>query len=155
MSKTLWSKKIRYIEGLKDKDLIKFECFSVVTTYMLSKEEFKHNVDLIIFMEALGLKCKPYLYKSRTAMLTRTIRYLDKSEVNEILQVLSIIKKRITEEKCMYFHRFRDGINKILIYLPLNDGIGIYACMRYSIEQFIKFICSIYFEKEIEPVIVL
>lgn len=98
MNKTLWSKKIRYIEGLKDKDLIKFECFSVVTTYMLSKEEFKHNVDLIIFMEALGLKCKPYLYKSRTAMLARTIRYLDKAEVNEILQVLSIIKKRITEE---------------------------------------------------------
>lgn len=98
MNKTLWSKKIRYIGGSKDKDLIKFECFSVVTTYMLSKEEFRHNVDLIIFMEALGLKCKPYLYKSRTAMLARTIRYLDKAEVNEILQVLSIIKKRITEE---------------------------------------------------------
>lgn len=41
---------------------------------------------------------------------------------------------------------------KILIYLPLNDSIGIYACMRYSIEQFIKFIYSIYFEKEIDKI---
>lgn len=39
-------------------------------------------------------------------------------------------------EKLVFYRRFRDGINKILLYLPINEEIGIYACMRYSIEQF-------------------
>lgn len=42
------------------------------------------------------------------------------------------------------------GINKILIYLPLNDNIGIFSCMRYSIEQFLKFIYSIYLNDSVE-----
>lgn len=39
-------------------------------------------------------------------------------------------------------------MNKLLIYLPLNEEIGIHACMRFSIEQFLKFIYAIYFDKE-------
>lgn len=55
----------------------------------------------------------------------------------------------LNEEKCMYYARFRDGINKLLIYLPINEGIGIYACMRYSVEQFLKFVYGIYFNYDI------
>ena len=40
----------------------------------------------------------------------------------------------------MYYLRYRDGINKLLIYVPVNDDIGVYACMRYIIEQILKFI---------------
>lgn len=58
----------------------------------------------------------------------------------------------LNEEKCMYYARFRDGINKLLIYLPLNEGIGIYACMRYSVEQFLKFVYGIYFDYNIAKI---
>lgn len=58
----------------------------------------------------------------------------------------------LNEEKCMYYARFRDGINKLLIYLPLNEGIGIYACMRYSVEQFLKFVYGIYFDYNIDKI---
>lgn len=58
----------------------------------------------------------------------------------------------LNEKKCMYYARFRDGINKLLIYLPLNEGIGIYACMRYSVEQFLKFVYGIYFDYNIDKI---
>lgn len=54
--------------------------------------------------------------------------------------------------KLVFYRRFRDGINKILLYLPINEEIGIYACMRYSIEQFLKFIYAIYFDESIERI---
>lgn len=53
-------------------------------------------------------------------------------------------KGNLHTDKMMYYLRYKDGVNKLLIYIPLNDEIGIYACMRYAIEQFLKFIYSIY-----------
>lgn len=52
----------------------------------------------------------------------------------------------------MYYLRYRDGINKLLIYVPVNDDIGVYACMRYIIEQILKFIYSLYGENSIEKI---
>ena len=51
-----------------------------------------------------------------------------------------------------YYLRYRDGINKLLIYVPVNDDIGVYACMRYIIEQILKFIYSLYGENSIEKI---
>ena len=74
MNKEIWMKKIRYINNLKDEELIRLESFSVIVSFMLSKEAFRANVDLKIFMEELGIECKPYLAKSRTAMLAKMLR---------------------------------------------------------------------------------
>lgn len=69
--------------------------------------------------------------------------------VGIILSNMDASRFYLNEEKLIFYRRYRDGVNKILIYIPLNDEIGIYACMRYSIEQLLKFIYSIYFEKDI------
>lgn len=66
-----------------------------------------------------------------------------------ILSYMDVNKFYMSKEKLIFYRRYRDGVNKLLIYIPLNDEIGIYACMRYSIEQLLKFIYSIYFEKDI------
>lgn len=65
-----------------------------------------------------------------------------------MLKYLSLEVAYINEAKIIFYRRFRDGVNKLLIYLPLNEEIGIHACMRFSIEQFLKFIYAIYFDKE-------
>lgn len=66
-----------------------------------------------------------------------------------ILSYMDVNKFYMSKEKLIFYRRYRDGVNKLLIYIPLNDEIGIYTCMRYSIEQLLKFIYSIYFEKDI------
>ena len=95
MNRNIRLKKINYIENLKDVDLIKFESYSVLISFMLSKDEFKVNSDLKDFMKNLGVECKPYLLKSRTAMIARAVRIFQKAENEEILSYINEIKARI------------------------------------------------------------
>ena len=97
MNKEIWIKKIRYIRGLKDEELIRLESFSVIVSFMLSKEAFKVNSELKEFMNELGMDCKPYLVKSRTAMLAKTVRVFEKSEKQQLFYYMDIVNKRIAE----------------------------------------------------------
>ena len=58
----------------------------------------------------------------------------------------------VNVDRLMYYIRFRDCVNKLLIYLPINDGIGIYACMRYFIEQFLKYVYSLYNNNDVSKI---
>ena len=69
-----------------------------------------------------------------------------------ILNCISSCKMNLTTDFIMYYLRYRDGINKLLIYIPLNYDIGVYACMRYIIEQILKFIYSLYGENAAEKI---
>ncbi|MBP0065757.1 hypothetical protein JYQ79_03010 [Anaerobutyricum hallii] len=95
MNREIWTKKIRYIKNLKDEELIRMESYSLIVSFMLSKDAFKFNVDLKQFMEKLGIECKPYLLKSRTAILGRTIRVLEKAEKQQLLKYVSVISEEI------------------------------------------------------------
>ena len=97
MNKSIWAKKIKYIMSLKDEDLIKMESYSVLVSFILSKEVFKLNTDLYDFMRDLGIACKPYLLKSRTALLGRAVRVLQSASTEEIMCILEKIKVKINE----------------------------------------------------------
>ena len=64
---------------------------------MLSKEMFKVNSELKEFMNELGVECKPYLLKSRTAMLAKTVRIFEKAEKQQLLNYIDIINRKIEE----------------------------------------------------------
>lgn len=73
--------------------------------------------------------------------------------ISEImLKYISLDIGCLNKEKKVFYKRFRDGINKLLMYLPLNEEIGIYACMRFSVEQFLKFVYAIYFNKNADEI---
>lgn len=95
MNKEIWVKKIRYIRGLKDEELIRLESFSIIVSFMLSKEVFKVNSELKEFMNELGMDCKPYLVKSRTAMLAKTVRVFERAEKQQLFYYIDIINRRI------------------------------------------------------------
>ena len=85
------------VENLKDEELIRLESFSVIVSFMLSKEAFRANVDLKIFMEELGIECKPYLAKSRTAMLAKMLRIVEKAEKQQLLKYIAVINQKISD----------------------------------------------------------
>ena len=93
----MWLKKIKYILSLKDKDLIKMESYSVIVSFILSKEVFSHNSELYEFMQKLKITCKPYLLKSRILLLGKAIRTLQLAETEEIIDILEIINVKINE----------------------------------------------------------
>ena len=113
MNKEIWVKKIKYIRGLKDEELIRLESFSVIVSFMLSKEAFKVNSELKEFMNELGMDCKPYLVKSRTAMLAKTVRVFEKSEKQQLFYYMDIINKRIGKNQHrMGISLFQNGLCK-------------------------------------------
>ena len=93
----MWLKKIKYILSLKDKDLIKMESYSVIVSFILSKEVFSHNSELYEYMQKLKITCKPYLLKSRILLLGKAIRTLQMAETEEIIDILEIINVKINE----------------------------------------------------------
>lgn len=74
------------------------------------------------------------------------------SSNNILLDIFNTYVDNKTKNNLIFSKRYQIGINKILIYIPLNDNIGIYACMRYLIEQLLKFIYSIYINETIEKI---
>ena len=99
MNRSIWLKKIKYIEGLKDEELVRMESYSVLVSFILSKEEFKINAELKEFMEELGIECKLYLLKSRTAMLARAVRIFQKADITDVRKFIDKIKNRIKSEE--------------------------------------------------------
>lgn len=68
------------------------------------------------------------------------------------IKYLSKDKEYLSEEKIVFLRRYKIGLNKLLIYILINDTIGINACMRYCIEQLLKFIYSIYINKNVDEI---
>nr|WP_302597955.1 hypothetical protein [uncultured Cellulosilyticum sp.] len=82
-----------------------------------------------------------YLYICENNYMTDIyMKYLDRD------------KEYLSEEKIVFLNRYKIGLNKILIYILINDTIGINACMRYCIEQFLKFTYSIYINKSVNEI---
>lgn len=72
---------------------------------------------------------------------------------NNILTDIYLKYSKINAERnILFLNRYKWWLNKILLYLPLNDGIGINAAIRYSIEQLLKFFYSICFKLSIEKI---
>lgn len=58
--------------------------YSLLLTFILSKEIFKKNIDIKPFLEENNIFLKDYLYGNRTALVARLIRIFEKMEQNEI-----------------------------------------------------------------------
>ncbi|WP_273750507.1 hypothetical protein [Leuconostoc mesenteroides] len=64
---------------LKNSSTERFEIQGIVSTIILSTLYFKHNSDIPPFLkEVFDIEYKDYVLKSRTMILARTIRFVDK-----------------------------------------------------------------------------
>ncbi|EAG1933845.1 hypothetical protein BB995_00485 [Listeria monocytogenes] len=78
---------ILYRNELKNKMLPKYKILGIVTEIILSKELFEKNIDLTAFLlEVFNVTYKDYVMKSRTMILARTNRLIDKSSGEQVLE---------------------------------------------------------------------
>lgn len=61
-------------------------------------------------------------------------------------------KFHLTPQKLIFLNRYQVQLNKLLIYVPLNDGLGVNACMRYCTEQLLKFLYAICIDEGIDRI---
>lgn len=95
MNKKIISKQLTNIKKSSDIDLIKLELYGIVVDFILSKEEFPLNVNIADFLKELKISYKPYLLKSRTTMLGKIIRNIEKSDEAQLQLYISILESKL------------------------------------------------------------
>ena len=115
----MYSKLVVYRSELNSKAISKYKILGILCELILSKELFKRNSDISIFLkEVLFLEFKEYVFASRASILSRTIREIPKEKeekytiyknnlLNFVIKNIEIIKKEknIIEKK----EKFLDG----------------------------------------------
>ncbi|MCP1356127.1 hypothetical protein [Aneurinibacillus migulanus] len=76
------------LNGNMNIDLIRLELYSIVTDVFLSREYFNRNSDIVAFIHAINYQYADYLFKSRTLLLARILRDINKAEKNELLLIM-------------------------------------------------------------------
>lgn len=83
--------KIKKLNFIVVEDGIRYELYSIFTSLILSKELLKKNSDVKAFLGEFDIEIREYLWKSRTSMLSKTLRILKDSKFND----LNKFKKKI------------------------------------------------------------
>lgn len=74
-----------YRNILENKKIYKFQMAGIVSDFIFSKELFIKNSDISIFLNVVfDLKFKDYVMKSRTLIVSRTIKKICNSDENTI-----------------------------------------------------------------------
>lgn len=76
--------KLKELLDINEVENMKYELYGIVTTLILSKEYFKKNSDVRQFLKELSLNYREYVYNSRTTLLARVIRDIEKLNFEEI-----------------------------------------------------------------------
>lgn len=80
------------LNGNTHVDLLRLELYSIVTDVFLSKEHFNRNSDIVTFINAINYQYADYLFKSRTLLLARILRDINKAEKNELLLIMRTLQ---------------------------------------------------------------
>lgn len=73
----MYKKCVLFRNELKNKNIPTYKVIGIVAELLLSREIFRANDDIRDFLdEIFSIRFKDYLYKSRTLLVSRTIRVL-------------------------------------------------------------------------------
>lgn len=72
---------------------VKSQMYGYFTTLILSKTYAPKNSDLKEIMEYFGMEFLPYVYKSRTILLSRVIRQIEKKDDDSLIEMYMKFKE--------------------------------------------------------------
>lgn len=106
------------IIGLKTKsDIEELRCdlYSILTTVLFSKEDFKSNKDIKNFLDKLGITLKDYVMKSRTQIIAKVLRIVQKADEEQI-------KKFTTQINIFFVNDKKEKITQISSKTQVNNN---------------------------------
>lgn len=94
---------LQSIKNIKNEDIFRSESYSIFILFLLSTEIFTHNPNIKEFLEKNSefnsflikyeMELKEYLFKSRTVLIGRFIRIIEKAEIKDLKLILKIIQE--------------------------------------------------------------
>lgn len=80
------------LDGKTNEEKLRINLYSIMTTVLLSKNIFKKNMDISLFMIKLNIEFKEYVYRSRTSLIARMIREIESADKNKLLVLTNELK---------------------------------------------------------------
>lgn len=80
------------LDGKTNEEKLRINLYSIMTTVLLSKNIFKKNTDISLFMIKLNIEFKEYVYRSRTSLIARMIREIESADKNKLLVLTNELK---------------------------------------------------------------
>ncbi|WP_462392619.1 hypothetical protein [Clostridium cadaveris] len=91
--------RINKIQDINNEELLRYELYSILTAILLSTEEFRSNKEIGPFLNLLNLNFKEYVMKSRTNIISRTLRNIEKADLNTLQLYKKVLKELYTNSK--------------------------------------------------------
>ncbi|MDQ0202455.1 hypothetical protein [Pectinatus haikarae] len=88
---TLFFINIKTLKNTNQPEKIKFELCSIIPTFFLSKDYFKHTKDIQPFLDKLNLSFKDYVFKNRILLLGKFLKIILGSSDDQVLEYKSTI----------------------------------------------------------------
>jgi hypothetical protein len=98
-SHQIYLEKIKKLESIKQVDLLRMELYAIFTEIILSKDIFRHNIELTGFLNKLGIEFKDYVFRSRTLIIARTLRIVETSEKEKLDHYSNVLKLMFVEKE--------------------------------------------------------
>lgn len=87
------SNKINKLSTINDIELARLEIYSIVIAMILSKDIFKSNKEIKLFVESMDIEIKDYLLRSRSNIFAKVVREIKKADVQKMNICIDIIQK--------------------------------------------------------------
>lgn len=90
--------KVNRIQELKDIEYVKGEMYSIFSILILSKKQFNRNLEIKEFLGKFNISFKDYVYVSRTSVLARVLREIEKSDEERVRSIGLILFNELNSE---------------------------------------------------------
>lgn len=90
--------KVNRIQNLKDIEYVKGEMYSIFSILILSKKQFNRNIEIKEFLGKLNINFKEYVYVSRTSVLARVLREIEKADEERVRSIGLILFNEFNSE---------------------------------------------------------
>ena len=90
--------KVNRIQELKDIEYVKGEMYSIFSILILSKKQFNRNLEIKEFLGKFNINFKDYVYVSRTSVLARVLREIEKSDEERVRSIGLILFNELNSE---------------------------------------------------------
>lgn len=80
-------------------ETVRYKLLSISTVVFLSKDLFKHNIDIETILLKADIHFRPYVFKSRTLIVAKIVRIIEEASGDQLFLLLDTLKEFLFENK--------------------------------------------------------
>lgn len=87
---TLIQSELNNLDMRTDVDRVRFKIYAIYIEILLNHDLFQYNDDTKLFCQKLNISFKDYVFRSRTLLISRVIRLIEKADIQSLILYKSV-----------------------------------------------------------------